>query len=151
MPDRRQATEKERDLASRLLANEVAASASSAELAEALSRVLDRLGPVLGRVIGLVGYEALLRRALHLAQADWPFLRNVRVGASTDEARLAGLVETAREQDPGTVRAGLVAILANLIWLLVTFVGEPIGLRLIYRALPETSPAPRDVRSEGTT
>lgn len=151
MSDRRQATENQRDLARRLLADEAGGNASSTELAEALLRALDRLDPVLGRLIGPAGYEALLRRALHLARGDWPFFQGVQVETSADDARLARLVANAREQDAGVVREGLVAILANLIWLLVTFVGEAIALKLINRAFPDLSPAPGDARSEGTT
>lgn len=145
------ATEKERELARRLLAVEVDGHASPGEQVGALGRALDRLDRVLGIVIGPAGYEALLRRALHLARAEYPFLTNVQVRTSADGERLPGLLESAREQDATVVHQGSVAILADLIWLLDTFVGETISSRLMYRAFPEVSSAPGSAQTEEKT
>ncbi|HEX5417092.1 MAG TPA: hypothetical protein VFZ25_15620, partial [Chloroflexota bacterium] len=143
------ATEKERELARRLLAAEGDGNASPADLAASTVRVLNRFAPVLDSLIEPIGYEALLRRALHLTRTEWPFLLGVRVRVNAEGVHLPGLVESVRDQDPTTVRDGLVAIVANLIWLLVTFVGEAICAWLIQRAFGEAPPGPGDAGSKG--
>lgn len=150
MPEATKATERERDLARRILAREDGENMKSDGLAAALMQVLDRLSSHVGRLVGQVGYEVLLRRALHLAASDWPFLKSIPVRVSAEEVGLPGLAESVRDQDPTVVRRCLVEILANLVWLLVTFIGEDVGSRLIQQVLGETSPHSGDRGSEGT-
>lgn len=109
-------------------------------LAAATDRVFDHLYQRLNGLIGPAGYDALLQRALYLARAGSSILGNVKVAASPDDVSLEGLQASVRDQDPTVVREGLASVLAQFIWLLVTFVGETLALRLIHEAWPEVMP-----------
>ena len=77
---------------------------------------------------------------MHLAQAEVPALERVTVDALATgaEGGLHGVREFARASgDAGAAEAGLSAILAHVIGLLVTFIGEDLALRLIRDAWPE--------------
>jgi hypothetical protein len=123
-----------RDLARRLLAASQTASAPHVHEAAAVS---EKLRIPLARFAGADGFASLLRRALALASAEVPALQSIKVGA---EGRLEGFDRLAA--DTGTVAGGseaAVAITAHLLGLLVTFIGEPLTLRLVGAAWPEMS------------
>ncbi|MBC7834135.1 MAG: hypothetical protein H7Y88_03425 [Phycisphaerales bacterium] len=96
----------------------------------------------LTRFAGDDGFASLLRRALVLASAEVPSLRSVRVEHGT----LQGFEPIAAEAGAGRGMAGgaweseaAVAVTANLLELLVTFIGEPLTLTLVRAAWPDTS------------
>jgi hypothetical protein len=89
---------------------------------------------VLDRLIGRAGYRALLERALALARQAEPVLADVTLDA---DARLHGLDAALRECDPSRARSAVETLLATLIGLLATFVGEALAVRLVQRAWPE--------------
>ena len=123
-----------RDLARRLLA--ASQTASDPHVHEAVL-VSEKLRISLTRFAGADGFASLLRRALVLASAEVPSLQSVKVGA---EGRLEGFEQLAA--DTGTAAAGseaAVAITAHLLGLLVTFIGEPLTLRLVREAWPDIS------------
>jgi hypothetical protein len=121
-----------RDLAGRLLA----ASQTAADPHGHETLVNEKLRISLTQFAGADGFAALLRRALALASAEVPALRSARVSA---DGRLEGL-----ELLPGlSGSAGgeeAVALTAHLLGLLITFVGEPLTLRLVREAWPERAP-----------
>jgi len=124
-----------RELAQRLLAVEAASrSATHAHLHEAV-RVCEKLRTSLTRFAGADGFTSLLRRALVLARSEVPLLLNVEV---EDDGGLRGLDELAAEERNGMSEA-TVAMTGHLLGLLVTFVGEPITLRLVREAWPNAS------------
>lgn len=133
---RRQATDKEQSLALRMLALVAEDDQSPEGLALAAERLLSQLHRRLEPLVGPAGYDALIRRALYLARAESPFLQSIRVAVSSGDVVLDGLQASIRDNDPAVVRHGLVAVLANFIWLLVTFIGEDLALRLIREASP---------------
>jgi hypothetical protein len=139
MADRRQAGENERELARQMLAHAAGNNQTLEGLAAATDRVFGNLYQRLKGLIGLAGYDALLQRALYLARAGSPILGNVKVAMSPDDVSLEGLQASVRDQDPAVVREGLVSVLAQFIWLLITFVGETLALRLIHEAWPEAA------------
>lgn len=85
--------------------------------------VMARLYERLGRLIGSSGLDALLGRALRLAQAKDPALANVRV---EEGGCLVGL-----DHDSVDSRQALTAVLAQVFELLVRFVGEDLAMRMI--------------------
>lgn len=91
-------------------------------------RVLGHLGIALARFAGSDGFNSLVRRALALASADDPALGQVSVKAN---GSLEGL-----EQVSGDA---VLAIIAQFLGLLVTFVGEPLTLGLVRDAWPDAS------------
>jgi hypothetical protein len=124
-----------RDLARRLLAaSQSAQSAADSDVQEAVL-VNEKLRIALTQFAGADGFTVLLRRALALAIAEAPALKSAAVSA---DGRLEGLEQLATL--PGSVsRAAALAITANLLGLLVTFIGEPLTLRLVRQAWPNLS------------
>ena len=88
----------------------------------------------LARLIGIVGFVALLSRALVLAQAEVPWLRAVQV---KPDGVLEGLRETPATQDRDEAEEGYVVLLAQFIGLLVLFIGETLTTRFIHEIWPE--------------
>jgi hypothetical protein len=125
-----------RDRARRLLAVEAASqSASGPHVHEAVA-VSERLRITLTKFAGADGFASLLRRALLLASAEVPSLRSVKIGP---DGRLEGFEELVVDTGAGAAGAeAAVAITAHLLELLVTFIGEPLTLKLVGAAWPDT-------------
>ena len=124
-----------RDLARRLLTAEAARQRSTGAPVHAAVRVCARLQVSLIRFAGLDGFTSLLRRALVLARLEVPALQTVKLNP---DGSLEGLDDLAADATENAFEAG-VAIVANLLELLVTFVGEPIAIRLVREVWPEAS------------
>src|SRR5919198_5451207 len=126
-------------LAGRVLRHEAGGRAEPAALAEAAERADARLRERLASLIGQTGYTTLVARAVRLAQAEVPALERVTVDALATgaEGGLHGVREFARASgDAGAAEAGLSALLAHGLGVLVTFLGEDLALRLIREAWP---------------
>ncbi|HEY0367788.1 MAG TPA: hypothetical protein VGC73_15050 [Pyrinomonadaceae bacterium] len=80
--------------------------------------------------------HALFARALHIAKSEYPWLDVVKVEEHPG-CSLKGLREAAEGRDTDEASEGFAAMTANIIWLLVTFIGEDIILSLVYEAWPE--------------
>ena len=118
-----------RDLARKLLA--ASQIAAGPHVQEAVL-VNEKLRIALTQFAGADGFVALLRRALALASAEVPALHSATV---SEDGRLEGLGQLATQ--PGSVAgAAAVAITAHMLGLLVTFIGEPLTLRLVRGAWP---------------
>lgn len=118
-----------RDLARRLLA--ASKTASNPHVPEAVL-VIERLRTSLTKLAAYEGFASLLRRALLLASGDVPSLQSVKVGA---DGRLEGFEQLVANKGPGAAGdAAAVAITAHLLWLLVTFIGQPLTLTLVREA-----------------
>ncbi len=120
--------------ARQLVAAEAANQSPSDTQSEQAGRVSEKLRISLTRFLGADGFAALLRRALALAKADNPSLRNVKV---TVDGHLVDTTEfpavAASDIDGGA------AITEHLLGLLVTFIGESLTLRLIREVWPDAS------------
>ena len=124
-----------RDLARRLLAVEAASQSAADPRAHEAVRVCEKLRVSLTRFAGADGFTALLRRALALARAEVPALHGITEKA---DGSLAGLEELAADARNVGIDAA-VAITAHLLGLLVTFIGEPLMVRLVREAWPDAS------------
>jgi hypothetical protein len=125
-----------RKLARRLLALEAARPGSAeARIPEAV-RVCEKLRISLTRFAGADGFAALLRRALALATPEVPSLSGIKVNP---DCSMEGLKALAAEDAKGALEAGA-AITAHLLGLLVTFIGEPMTLRLVRESWPKATP-----------
>ena len=128
-----------RDLAQQLLAVEAASQSVSlthAPVAVAVAvAVCEKLRISLTRFAGADGFNSLMRRALALARVEVPALHAIQV---KPDGSLEGLEKLAADPSNGGVEAA-VAVTANLLGLLVTFVGKPIMLKLVREAWPESS------------
>jgi hypothetical protein len=103
-----------------------------AEVHEAV-RLCEKLRVSLTRFAGTDGFVALQRRALTLARTEVPALDAVKV---TAQGHLEGFEDfVVRSGDLGS--EGAIALATHLLGLLVSFVGEPITLRLVRDAWPD--------------
>ena len=125
-----------RDLARRLLAVEAASQSAANSHAHEAVRVCEKLRVSLIRFAGADGFTALLRRALALARAEVP-------SAARRHPTARWLIWKDLKSSPPTGRTSAidaaVAITAHLLGLLVTFIGEPLTLRLVREAWPDAS------------
>ena len=92
----------------------------------AICRVCEKLRQPLGNLVGSRGFTSLLQRALTLAQRESPALGGVEV---TADGSLVGLEGAAAEASP--------MLVAHLIQLLITFIGEGLTLTLLQDIWPE--------------
>lgn len=125
-----------RTLARQVLALEAGGQLRAEELARAVERACRRLRLHLADVIGPVGFDSLLTRALRLAQGEVPALERIAL-AEDLEPSLQGAHEFAATHGPVAAGDAFAAILAHFIWLLITFIGEDLGLHLIRETWPE--------------
>jgi hypothetical protein len=115
-------------LAQSLTAHEVAAGNTSEPMELAAFRVCETLRQPVCAVTGVDGFRALLSRALALARAEAPCLSAVQVAA---DGSLQGLDELGRQMDKDQVKEGGVVLIARLLGLLLTFIGEAMTSRLV--------------------
>jgi hypothetical protein len=120
--------QKTRDLARSLVASEADANTTSLQTEPATVRVYERLRRQLGAPVGVDGFQALASRALSLAKSESPQLSAVQLTANGGLSGL-GAVEFHTEADEDG-EAGIILI-AQLLGLFLTFLGEATTLRLI--------------------
>lgn len=114
--------------------------------AETAERVLGRLRERLGVVVGGAGYAALAVRALQLAQEAVPALADAPLAVGLD-GTVTGGREFAMAVGAPAATEGLTAIVASLLGLLFTFIGEDLAQGLVRQAWPEFAPG-ADSREE---
>ena len=127
-----------RHLAQRLLTYEAVAGENSEPPESAAFRVCAKLRRPLITLAGVAGFRSLLARALTLARAEAPSLSVVQVAA---DGSLKGLdelepqidIDKEQARDRGTI------LIAQLIGLLLTFIGEGLTLRLVQDVWPEAA------------
>src|ERR1044071_9201246 len=116
-----------RDFARVLSAHEARGNKASGSNPPAAFPVCDKLRPHLATLVGNSGYQALLSRALALAGAEVPWPRGLKVKA---DGSFEGL-EVHAKLAPQEFIKGSSILLAQLLGLLVAFVGENLTLRLV--------------------
>jgi hypothetical protein len=97
-------------------------------------QVTDRLRPHLATLMGNGGFRALLARALALAGAEVSWLRQIQVSA---DGTLEGLKTAHAALKPAEFREGGVVLLAQLLGLLVAFIGPGMTSRLVGELWPQ--------------
>jgi hypothetical protein len=125
-----------RDLAQRLLTYESAAGKNSEPTESAAFRVCAKLRRPLITLAGVAGFRSLLSRALTLARAEAPSLSVVQVAA---DGSLRGLDELEPQIDNEQNRNEGAILIAQLLGLLLTFIGEGLTLRLVQDVWPEVA------------
>jgi len=125
-----------RNLAERLLTYEAAAGNNSEPMESAAFRVCERLRRPLCSISGVAGFRSLLSRALALARAEAPSLGAVQVGA---DGSLKGLDELGPQKDEERTKGEGAILIAQLLGLLFTFIGEGLTLRLVQDVWPESA------------
>jgi len=125
-----------RDLARRLIALEVARDASAVAAPPVAVRVCERLRGPLARLAGVAGFRSLISRALALAKAEVHSLAQVQV---RDDGSLEGFDEAGHDHASGTGGEAGVVVVAQLLGLLMTFIGAPLTMGLVRDAWPDVS------------
>ena len=115
-----------RELAQRLLAYETVEAGTANPATQAVGRVCDKLRRPLTTVAGAAGFRSLLSRALTLAKQESPLLGALEVKS---DGSLQGLHGEAAQS--GAV------LIAQLIGLMITFIGESLTLRLLHDVWPD--------------
>jgi hypothetical protein len=130
------ATPKMRCLAKHLIVHEASRNKSSEAKAVAAFHVTEELRPPLANLMGNGGFRALLARALVLASEEVSWLREVRVKA---DGTLEGLEPFHARLAPAEFLEGRTVLLAQLLGLLVAFIGHGMTSRLVGETWPEIS------------
>jgi hypothetical protein len=115
-----------RELAQRLLAYEAVEAGNANADTQAVCRVCDKLRHSLTTLAGAAGFRSLLARALTLAKQESPVLGAWEVKS---DGSLQGLSGEAAQS--GAV------LIAQLIGLMITFIGESLALRLLHEVWPD--------------
>lgn len=100
-------------------------------------QICEKLRAPLATLMGGTGYRALLSRALTIARREHAWLRAVQVQA---EGALVLPAEAAAPVTPQALAAGSAALIATLLDLLATFIGELLTVRLVREVWPDFSP-----------
>jgi hypothetical protein len=124
------------DLARRLLAYEAVAGETSVPTESANLRVYEKLRRPLCALAGVAGFQSLASRALTLARAEVPSLSAVQV---TADGSIQGLGELSPQSDTDHVGEGVAILIAQLLGLLRTFIGEALTLRLVRDLWPDAA------------
>ena len=120
--------QKTRDLARSLIACEADETTASLHTEPATVRVYERLRRQLGASVGADGFQALASRALALAKSESPRLSAVQLTAN---GGLRGLGEVASQTDADEDGEAGIILIAQLLGLFLTLLGEATTLRLI--------------------
>jgi len=135
---RNRVTPRLRNFAKRLIECEERAKKPSAADPPPSFPVQDRLHSHLAALIGQGGFRALLWRARGLAVAELPWLSSVQIKA---DGSLEEGDEHYSQLEPDKFLEGRVILLAQLLGLLETFIGESLTTLLVHEVWPEV---PRD-------
>ncbi|MEO8727116.1 MAG: hypothetical protein ABI383_13465 [Acidobacteriaceae bacterium] len=129
MPERATLNPKARNLAQWLITQEAVGSAPETNV-PALVRVAEKLRRPLSTLAGDAGFSSLLARALVLAKKESPSQSAEQV--KPDGSPLSELRNHMRPEEG-------VALIAHLLELLFTFIGEGLTLRLLHDVWPDLS------------
>jgi hypothetical protein len=130
-----------RNSATHLMAHETLKNKSSEAKSSAAFHVTDKLRSHLATLMGNGGFRALLSRALALATVEVSWLRAVHVKA---DGTLEGLEALHAQLDPAEFLEGRIVLLAQLLGLLVAFIGPSLTSRLVGEVWPQISLADMD-------
>jgi hypothetical protein len=123
-----------RSIAQRLIDYEASRKVPGATANAAGFHVTERLRPHLAMLMGNGGFRALLSRALKLAGAEVSWLRAVQVNP---DGTLEGLGTPHASLTPAEFREGRVVLLAQLLGLLVAFIGPALTANLLGDVWPQ--------------
>jgi hypothetical protein len=130
-------------LARRLIALEAARNPSDGLGGEAVL-ACDKLRVPLAKLVGVAGFRSLMTRAKALATAEVPWLKSVQV---REDGSLEEFHATSHHQGGAPGREAGVVVVAQLLGLLVTFIGEPLTLHFVYDAWPNALKSGMDAES----
>lgn len=123
------------ELARRIVEHEAGQSNPSAPAAAVETACRKLKGQLIG-VLGAGGASAVLGRALHLAKREQPLLADVAVSGEPGMC-FSGLAESLPADTEEEATTAATALLAHTIDLLVTLLGEELGIKPVQRLWPQ--------------
>ncbi len=129
-------TPKLRAFAERLIADETKGNKSSGINGPTALQIFEKLRPHLATLMGTTGFRGLISRALMLAKAETPSLCRLQVRA---DGTVEGFDGTDVWADAEEMAVGNVVLVAQLLGLLVTFIGEHLALQMVREVWPRLS------------
>jgi hypothetical protein len=125
----------QRHLAERLIAHETSGNNSFESNPLGAFHAIDKLRPQLVTLQGNIGFRSLVSRSIAVAGEGTRWLRAVHVRS---DGSLSGVKEELLEQvGPEQFYEGAVALLAELLTLLVSLIGEDLTLQLAHEVWPD--------------
>ena len=143
------ATPQIRNVARRIISDELRTNKSSEGKIQSYFSACEKLRLELTTYTGNGGFRALLSRALALAKAEVPWLRTVQVNANGTLEEVEGAKELHAQHATDKRFEGRVVLLAQLLGLLVAFIGENLTLRLVREVWPKALLDESDFGSRG--
>jgi len=122
-------TPKLKKLGQRLLAEELDETDDAA-----IFRVCEKIHVPLVKLMGVGGFHSLLSRARAMAGSEIPWLLGLEIAA---DGSLVNLGKLAADLDAPAVANGEIALVAQLLGLLVIFIGPALTLQLVHDVWPE--------------
>ena len=123
-----------RNFALRLISYEAKEHKSAGSKSPAVFQSCERLHLYLAIFMGVAGSRSLFSRALGLGTAEVPWLRAVRM---KEDGSLEGLDDLQAKLDRNALHEGGVVLLAQLLGLLVAFIGGNQTVRLVREVWPK--------------
>jgi hypothetical protein len=124
----------QRKLAERLIAHETSGDNSSESEPLGAFHAIDKLRPHLVTLQGNIGFRSLVSRSIAVASEETRWLRAVHVKS---DGSLSGLQELPAQLGPEQFYEGGVALLAQLLTLLFSLIGEDLTLQLVHEVWPD--------------
>jgi hypothetical protein len=128
------------ELARRIVEQEAGGSNDAAAWAAAVDRACRLLRDHLVDLLGSGGVSALLGRALHLARREQPLLAPVAISEQADGC-FSGLAESLAGSTEEEAAAASASVLTHMLGLLVTLLGEDLGMKPIRKLWPRATSA----------
>jgi hypothetical protein len=132
-------------LAKNLVAHDASAHQPAGPNLTTAFQVTEKLRPVLANLMGAGGFQAVMSRALMLAGAEVSWVRALQVKA---DGTLDGLHALDAKITAAEVLEGSSVVLADLLGLLVAFIGPSLTSRLVSEIWPKFPSATWDSAGE---
>src|SRR5690606_32897104 len=136
------------EMARRIVAHELADASAPEDVAAAIERLFRRLYGQLVRVIGPAGFQAIMRRSMHLARAREGELAIREIEWTETSLTLAGLAAAIEASGSERARRDAAILLEQLLSLLARLIGGSLSARILHREWPEIVPAPGERGAE---
>lgn len=99
-------------------------------------RICEKLRHPLSRLAGVAGFRSLLSRALALASEEVCWLKAIDIAAN---GSVAGLNDTQAQLSQQQIDQGEIVLVAQLLGLLMTFIGEGLTMQLLQQEWPKVA------------
>ncbi len=126
----------------KVIARRARSAEAGAPMAAAARHAYDELAVVLVPLVSEAGFDALVRRAFHLAQREYPL--NAGGGDVQEAEPFFPIGLWLDGQDRRVAIDAAAAVFAALAGLLIALIGESLTTRYLQKAWPEEFSIPRD-------